>query len=97
MEMKLEKMLEKLIITGPVELSKESIENQTIEVNKITSFVFDHIAQIQNEKMIQYLTQVIAQACLQKKFLIDVVNQFNSLDTSESSLAKRILLKKNSY
>ncbi len=68
MEMKLEETLEKLIIAeNPAQLLKQLIEDQTIEVNKVTSFVLDHVSQIQNEAMIQYLAPVIADACLKKK------------------------------
>jgi hypothetical protein len=68
MEMKLEETLEKLIIAeNPAKLLKQLIEDQTIEVNKVTSFVFEHMSQIQNEAMIQYLAPVIADAYLKKK------------------------------
>jgi hypothetical protein len=95
MEMKLKGMLEKLIIAeSPAQLIKQLIEDQTIEVNKVTSFVFDHMSQIQNEAIIQYLIPVIADACLKKKSLIDVANQFNSLDDTNPTLSKRTFLKK---
>ncbi|CAF3711377.1 unnamed protein product [Rotaria sordida] len=68
MEMELEEMLKKLIIAeNPVQLLQQLIDDQTIEVNKVISFVFDHMSQIQNEAMIQYLASVIADACLKKK------------------------------
>ena len=88
-------MSEKLIIAeSPVQSLKQLIEDQTIEVNKVTSFVFDHMSQIQNEAMIQYLAPFIADGCLKKKISIDVSNQFNFQDDNDPTLLKRIVLKR---
>ncbi len=49
--MKLEKMLEKLIMTDPVELLKESIENQTIEVNRMNGWKKKERKNVENKNI----------------------------------------------
>jgi hypothetical protein len=96
MEMKLkEEMLEKLIIAeNPLQLVEELIDGQIMEVNKITPFIFKHIAQVQNEIMMQYLAQIIPQICCRQKSLTDVHHQFESFDDNESIASKQAFLRK---
>ena len=95
METKLEKMLEKLIlINDPSKLIEELEADKSIEFNKVICCVLDHVIQIQNQEKIQYLAQFIGRTCFEKKCLVNIDHQVNSLDSSEENSLKRIFIKK---
>ncbi|UJR29288.1 hypothetical protein I4U23_010502 [Adineta vaga] len=95
MEMTIEILMEKLvIIDDPIELLKESIDNQTVKSKKIMSYVLQHITQVQSDTKVQRLAELMAHICVEQKSLIDINHQLNLLDNEDSTSSKRIFLKK---
>ncbi|CAM4762980.1 unnamed protein product [Rotaria magnacalcarata] len=67
METKFENFFEKLILADdPSQLINELITDQSIEFNKVICCVLDHVAQIQSQRKIQYLAEIIGRTCFEK-------------------------------
>ena len=94
MEKQNENILEKLIlIDDRAQLMEGLIEDKSIEFSKVICCIMDHLTQIQNQGKIQYLAQFIGHTCLEKKRLVNIDRQINSMDDTEENSLKRIFVK----
>ncbi|CAF4380312.1 unnamed protein product, partial [Rotaria magnacalcarata] len=82
-----------ILADDPSQLINELITDQSIEFNKVICCVMDHVAQIQSQRKIQYLAEIIGRTCFEKKSLVNIDHQVNCLDSSEENSLKRTFIK----
>ncbi|CAF4015792.1 unnamed protein product [Rotaria sp. Silwood2] len=96
MKKKMQEMMEKLIlIDDNTDLLKELIKNDTIERKELISFIVNNIHKVHSETKMNCIVAIVVKMCIKHKTLIDIHNQFNSLNNNdESTLQKKNFFRK---
>ncbi|CAF1469337.1 unnamed protein product [Rotaria sp. Silwood1] len=97
METTIEKMVQKLIICDDsVEILKQLLDNETIDLSKLIYLIFNDIFEITNETKIECMAQVISEICVKEQNLIYIADQIRLLngENDELQLKRKKFLKK---